>query len=91
MSGVYIKNMTLEEFSDYGDYCQTLIGTGQAEEIPDHGDLIDRSTMFDKVFDEGYITKVLTASKDELENALVNMPIVINNLPTVIPSDMEEL
>ena len=32
--GVYIKNMTLDEFSEYGDDCQTLIGTGQAEEVP---------------------------------------------------------
>lgn len=39
--GVYIKGMTLEEFSEYGDYCQTLIGTGQAEEVPPHGRLID--------------------------------------------------
>ncbi len=45
--GVYIKDMTLEEFSDYGDYCQTLIGTGQAEEVPPHGDLIDRDPFID--------------------------------------------
>lgn len=39
--GIYIKNMTLEEFSEYGEDIQSLIGQGQVEEIPPHGRLID--------------------------------------------------
>ena len=42
---VLIKDMTLEEFSDYGEYCQTLIGTGQAIELPPHGRLIDADLL----------------------------------------------
>ncbi len=41
--GVYIRDMTIEEFAEYGgEYAGYLIGTGQAEGISDHGDLIDR-------------------------------------------------
>lgn len=46
--GVYIKNMTLDEFYEYGDDCQTLIGIGQADEVPPHGRLIDADAAYDE-------------------------------------------
>lgn len=44
--GVYIRDMTIEEFAEYGgEYAGYLIGTGQAEGISDHGALIDRDAL----------------------------------------------
>lgn len=65
MSGIYIRDMTLEEFSDYGDYCQTLIGTGQAEEVPAHGRLIDADAIDTAMYDP------------DVEDALENAPTII--------------
>ena len=47
--GVYIKDMTLDEFYECGDDCQTLIGIGQAEEVPPHGRLIDADAVMEDV------------------------------------------
>lgn len=58
--------------------------------VPDHGDLIERNALFAKVFRDNYVDRVLTASKDELQTALLNMPLVINNMPVIIPADGEE-
>ena len=43
--GIYIKDMTLEEFSTYGEYCQSLISQGFVDEIPSHGRLIDAELL----------------------------------------------
>ena len=57
--------------------------------VPDHGDLIDRQEFLKKHFGNGYMHKVLTADRAELEQAMVNMPLVISNAPTIIPADKE--
>ena len=44
--GVYINNITLDEFVKYGgEYAAHLAGIGQADEVPDHGELIDRDKL----------------------------------------------
>ena len=43
--GIYIRDMTLDEFGDCGEHCPTLIGTGQAIELPPHGRLIDADAL----------------------------------------------
>ena len=74
--GVYIKDMTLDEFSDYGEYCQTLIGTGQAIELPPHGRLIDADAFFDDLL---FPSKQFEQGMREL----------IGDAPTVIPAEEE--
>ena len=74
--GVYIKDMTLDEFSDYGEYCQTLIGTGQAIELPPHGRLIDADAFFDDLL---FPSKQFEQGMREL----------IGDTPTVIPAEEE--
>lgn len=44
--GVYIKDMTLDEFYECGDDCQTLIGIGQADEFPPHGKWVFHNAGF---------------------------------------------
>ena len=72
--GVYIKDMTLDEFSDYGDYCQTLIGTGQAIELPPHGRLIDADALLDDLL---FPSKQFEQGMREL----------IGDAPTIIPAE----
>ena len=71
---VLIKGMTLDELSDYGEYCQTLIGTGQAIELPPHGRLIDADAFFDDL---------LFPSK-QFEQGIREL---IGDAPTVIPAE----
>ena len=84
---VYIKDMTLEEFSEYGDYCQTLIGTGQAEEVPQHGRLIDKDAL------EQDISGSVVFSGREQNAELIGANKIINRLhraPTIIPAEEGE-
>lgn len=77
--GVYIKGMTLDEFSEYGDCCQTLIGTGQAEEIPPHGRLVDAGRLLSEHMKQKYY---------RLPNGDTAIPIIdIEHAPTVIEKE----
>ena len=60
-----------------------------AVSIPSHGRLIDADALVDKHFSKEYLSKAMTASKEEMSTALVNVPIVINNAPTIIPEEEE--
>lgn len=53
-----------------------------------HGRLIDVDALLDQLFGSGskWMAKVLSATKEELRTALTNLPIVINNAPTIIPA-----
>ena len=53
---ILIKGMRLEDFMKYGEGALYLIGTGQAVELPDHGDLIDMSALNDAMFHEAFET-----------------------------------
>jgi hypothetical protein len=55
--------------------------------VPPHGRLIDADALVDKHFGKAYLAKVITASKDEMGTALVNIPLVINNARTIIPAE----
>ena len=68
---ILIKGMEMDEFSDYGDDCQILIGTGQAVELPLHGRLIDGDRAEKELaFDYAY-----AAAK------------MVKEMPTIIPAD----
>ena len=86
MSGVYIENMTLDEFSDYGDYCQTLIGTGQAIEVPDHGRLIDADKL-EAWCDEQAQIEWNKSAGTSWSNAYLEFGGNVYDAPTVIPDD----
>lgn len=59
-------------------------------EVPPHGRLIDADAFVNKHFTNNYIVSAMTASKNELSTALLNIPLVMNNAPTVIPADPAE-
>ena len=82
MAGVYIKDMTLDEFwEDYGEGAAYLCGTGRAIEIPDHGDLIDGNALA-----ELFRSKV--EGDKGIGSLMVNLAaLCIDNAPVVIPAD----
>lgn len=57
--------------------------------VPPHGRLIDADALVNKHFGKEFLTRVMTADEDDLGTALVNVPLVINNAPTIIPADPE--
>ena len=59
----------------------------EAVPVPPHGRLIDADALADKHFGKDYLEKAMTASKDEMGTALVNIPLVINNAPTIIEEE----
>lgn len=79
-----------------GDYsCIDILNLDAAEAIEElvhattrHGRLIDVDALLDQMFGSGskWMAKVLSATKEELRTALTNLPIVINNAPTIIPA-----
>lgn len=54
--------------------------------VPPHGRLIDADALVNKHFGKEYLSKIMTADKDDMGTALVNIPLVINNAPTIIPA-----
>lgn len=58
--------------------------------IPPHGRLIDADALVDKHFGKEFLAKVMTADEDDLGTALVNIPLVINNAPTILPAEEGE-
>lgn len=75
MAGIYIHNMTLDEFwEDYGEGASYLCATGRAVEIPDHGRLIDADVLLD-AWDDRHTIPSKAAKVIE---------------KTVIPADKEE-
>lgn len=82
MSGIYIPNMTEETAKEH-------LANFVYVPVPDHGRLIDADALVERICGRNYIEKVLTASKEELRIALTNIPLVINNAPTIIPADKE--
>ena len=81
--GVYIKNMTLDEFSEYGDDCLTLIGIGQADEVPPHGRLIDMDALKHWILTE-------MACLDTEEDREFVADRLASELPTIIEAEREE-
>ena len=58
--------------------------------VPPHGRLIDADALVDKHFGKEFLKKVMTADKDDLGTALVNVPLIINNAPTIIEAEEGE-
>ena len=58
--------------------------------VPDHGRLIDGKALVQKICGDKWVDKVLTASIEELRTALINLPLVISNAPTIIPAEEVE-
>lgn len=58
-----------------------------AVNIPPHGRLIDADAFVNKHFGHEYLSKAMIATREEMGIALVNIPLVINNAPTVIPAE----
>lgn len=95
MSGIYINGMKMPEKS----ICVEIFADGSVHEfadpwvigiagsVPDHGRLVDADALVKRICGENWMNKVLTVSKEELRTALTNLPIVINNAPTIIPAD----
>ena len=101
MSGIYIHGLSMPRKTGIvsivlsGDGSALLCEDGAYSEIkampvPDHGRLIDADRLVDKHFSKKYLEKAMTASKDEMGTALVNIPLVINSAPTIIPADKED-
>lgn len=80
---ICIRDMTLEEFSEYGEDCQSLICQGFVDEIPSHGRLIDANALarflLDKYWDSSLISpSILDLFVSEIANA-----------PTIISASQE--
>ena len=58
--------------------------------VPPHGRVIDADALLNKHFGKMYFEKVVTATKEEMDIALTNIPLVINNAPTIIPAEEGE-
>lgn len=58
--------------------------------VPPHGRLIDADAFVNKHFGKEFLSKVMTADEDDLGTALINIPLVINNAPTIIPAEEGE-
>lgn len=90
--GIYIRDMTLDEFREYGDYVQTLIGTGRVDEIPPHGRLGDLDALMDGWMNLREATKYGNKTKEQLEHSYSTMMMyeiadVIEDAPTIIPAE----
>jgi hypothetical protein len=55
--------------------------------VPPHGRCIDADALINKHFGKEFLSKVMTADEDDMGTALVNIPLVINNAPTIIPAE----
>ena len=86
--GVYIKDMTLDEFYEYGDDCQTLIGIGQADEVPPHGRLIDADALIELLKECGGYA----LDDSGMPPSLVVVGIIndIKKAPTIIESEEKD-
>lgn len=58
--------------------------------VPPHGRGIDADALLNKHFGKMYFEKVMTATKEEMNIALTNIPLVINNAPTIIEAEEGE-
>ena len=101
MSGIYIPGMAMPEYcydcpmengengmcnltkkSVYCDrphWCPLIT-------IPDNGRLIDGDELVRQICGNRWVDKILTASKEELRTALINLPLMINNAKAIIPA-----
>jgi hypothetical protein len=68
----------------------TFIKGAKAVPVPEHGRLIDADALVNKHFGKEYLSKIMTADEDDMGTALVNIPLVINNAPTIIPAEEGE-
>lgn len=55
--------------------------------VSPHGRLIDADALVNKHFGKEFLSKVMTADKDDMGTALINIPLVINNAPTIIEAE----
>lgn len=63
------------------------LGTCPLVSVPPHGRCIDADVLLNKHFGNMYFEKVMTATKEEMDAALTNIPLVINNAPTIIEAE----
>lgn len=78
--GIYIRDMTLEEFSTYGEDCQSLISQGFVDEVPSHNRLIDANALkASLVFAEETAKWAVPALRAVL--------MIIDEMPTIISAD----
>ena len=81
----------LVEYMSYGEWETKRLDNCPLVEVPEpHGRLIDADELVDKHFGKEFLSKVMTADEDDLGTALVNVPLVIKNAPTVIPAEEGE-
>ncbi len=66
------------------------IDGAKAVPVPPHGRGIDADALLNKHFGKMYFEKVMTATKEEMNIALTNIPLVINNAPTIIEAEEGE-
>ena len=78
--GIYIRDMTFEEFSTYGEDCQSLISQGFVEEIPPLNRLIDANALKASL---AFAEKTAKWAIPALRAVLM----VIDEMPTIIPAE----
>ena len=99
--GIYIRGFkmpeggyrTIEIAYDADGHPMALADGGDVFDVipvPPHGRLIDADALVNKHFGKEFLSKVMTADEDDLGTALVNIPLVINNAPTIIPAEEGE-
>jgi len=98
--GVYLPNvdmpkgdkvLTIQICPD-GSIWQQYRGTvpnAKAVPVPPHGRCIDADALVNKHFGKEYLSKIMTADEDDMGTALVNIPLVINNAPTILEAEEE--
>lgn len=103
--GIYIKGMEMPECCgycpfEYKNYCMVKpsLRVESADRhprcplvpVPPHGRLGDLDALVNKHFGKSYFQKVMRATKEEMDVALTNIPLVINNAPTIIEAEEVE-
>ena len=68
----------------------TFIKGVEAIELPPHGRLIDADAFSNKYCDKAYFDMVNMGDKFTLSIALTNIPIVLNNAPTILEAEVKE-
>lgn len=99
--GIYIKDFkmpeggyrTIEIAYDADGHPMALADGGDVFDVipvPPHGRLKDTDAFVNKHFGKEFLSKVMVSDEDDLGTALVNIPLIINNAPTIIPEEEGE-
>ena len=84
---VLITGITLDDFIQYGgEYAAYLDGTGCTEELPDHGDLIDREYAIGSAC-SGIIRTLPTTEGGENWIRVEEVRQSLKSVPVVIPAE----